>query len=48
MTTIKKLYSDLKFENKDLKEPGVYLINKDNATETTFMIGGFGITDEQP
>ena len=27
-----------KFEN-----PAVYLINKNNATETTFMIGGYGI-----
>jgi predicted Zn-dependent peptidase len=26
-----------------LNESRVYLINKDNATETTFMIGGFGV-----
>ena len=44
----KKVIPDLKFENKDLKEPEVYLINKDNATETTFMIGSFGITMNNP
>lgn len=28
---------------KPFENSSVYLINKDNATETTFMIGGFGI-----
>jgi predicted Zn-dependent peptidase len=41
--TTPKLINDLRFTNKDLKESAVYLINKDNATETTFMIGGFGV-----
>ncbi len=41
--TTPRLINDLRFTNKDLKEPAVYLINKDNATETTFMIGGFGV-----
>ena len=41
--TTPRLINDLKFTNKNLKEPAVYLINKDNATETTFMIGGFGV-----
>jgi zinc protease len=29
---------------KPFETPSVYLINKDNATETTFMIGSYGIT----
>ncbi len=41
--TTPRLINDLRFTNKDLKEPTVCLINKDNATETTFMIGGFGV-----
>ncbi|HEX9253827.1 MAG TPA: pitrilysin family protein [Ignavibacteriaceae bacterium] len=38
-----RLINDLRFINQELKEPAVYLINKDNARETTFMIGGFGV-----
>ena len=38
-----RLISDLRNNNKQLTEPTIYLINKDNATETTFMIGGFGV-----
>ncbi|MBK7631879.1 MAG: insulinase family protein [Ignavibacteriales bacterium] len=41
--TAPRLIDDSRFTKKDLKEPSVYLINKDNATETTFMIGGFGV-----
>ena len=41
--TTPRLINDSRLSNKELKEPGVYLINKDNATETTFMIGGFGV-----
>jgi predicted Zn-dependent peptidase len=41
--TVPRLIYDLKFIKQDLKESAVYLINKDNATETTFMIGGFGV-----
>lgn len=39
-----KVISDIRFAQKTFEEPRVYLINKDNAFETTFMIGGFGIT----
>ena len=41
--TSPRLINDLRSNNKKLNEPAVYLINKDNATETTFMIGGFGV-----
>ena len=40
--------SDIHPEKKSVKEPIVYLINKDNATETTFMIGGFGVPKNNP
>jgi zinc protease len=33
---------------KPFESPSVYLINKDKATETTFMIGGYGITKINP
>ena len=35
---------DLDMTYKQFESPSVYLIDKANATETTFMIGGFGIT----
>ncbi len=41
--TSPRLINDLRVINQELKEPAVYLINKDNARETTFMIGGFGV-----
>jgi predicted Zn-dependent peptidase len=41
--SVPRLIYDSRFIKQDLKEPAVYLINKDNATETTFMIGGFGV-----
>jgi predicted Zn-dependent peptidase len=41
--TSPRLINDLRNNNKQLTAPAVYLINKDNATETTFMIGGFGV-----
>lgn len=41
--TAPRLINDLKNDNQKLIEPEVYLINKDNARETTFMIGGFGV-----
>jgi predicted Zn-dependent peptidase len=41
--TVPRLIYDSRFIKQDLKESSVYLINKDNATETTFMIGGFGV-----
>ncbi len=39
-----KKLSDLMTVNTPFKNPAVYLINKDNATETTFLIGSYGIT----
>jgi predicted Zn-dependent peptidase len=38
-----KLITDIRLEEKKFNEARVCLINKDNATETTFMIGGFGV-----
>ena len=43
-----KMIVDLRMMNTPFESPSVYLINKDNATETTFMIGGFGITKNNP
>jgi predicted Zn-dependent peptidase len=39
-----KKLSDLMMVNTPFNNPTVYLINKDNATETTFMIGSYGTT----
>jgi len=39
-----KKLSDLMIMNSPFENSSVYLINKNNATETTFMIGSFGIT----
>jgi|WetSurSiteA1Bulk_404760.scaffolds.fasta_scaffold04163_3 zinc protease len=38
----------LDMTHKQFETPSVYLINKNNATETTFMIGGFGISKNNP
>jgi predicted Zn-dependent peptidase len=38
-----RLINDSKINPAELNESAVYLINKDNARETTFMIGGFGV-----
>jgi zinc protease len=46
--TTPRLINDSRFINSSLREPAVYLINKDNATETTFMIGGFGVPMSNP
>ena len=46
--TSPRLINDLRSINKKLNEPAVYLINKDNARETTFMIGGFGVSMSNP
>jgi predicted Zn-dependent peptidase len=43
-----RLINDLRNTNKQLNESAVYLINKDNARETTFMIGGFGVPMSSP
>jgi len=42
-STTPRLINDTRENEKPLKESAVYLINKDNAKETTFMIGGFGV-----
>ena len=39
-----KIIMDMRIVNTPFEESSVYLINKDNATETTFIIGGYGIT----
>jgi predicted Zn-dependent peptidase len=39
-----KKLSDLMMVSTQFNNPSVYLINKENATETTFLIGSFGIT----
>lgn len=39
-----KKLSDLRMVNTPFNSPAVYLINKNNATETTFLIGSYGIT----
>lgn len=41
--TIPKIIFDTRTNDIKPKESTVYLINKDNARETTFMIGGFGV-----
>lgn len=46
--TSPKVISDIRFNLKSFEEPRVYLINKDNAFETTFMIGGLGVPKNNP
>ena len=46
--TSPRLIDDSRFNAKKLSQSAVYLINKDNATETTFMIGGFGVPMNNP
>ena len=43
-----KMIVDFNMADKQFENPSVYLINKSNATETTFLIGGFGITKNNP
>jgi len=43
-----KKLSDLMIVNTPFENSSVYLINKSNATETTFMIGGFGTAMNNP
>jgi len=43
-----KIIYDIRINNKTIEEPKVYLINKDNAFETTFMIGGIGVPMNNP
>jgi predicted Zn-dependent peptidase len=44
----KKMIADVKNIDTPFESPAVYVINKDNATETTFMIGGFGTAMNNP
>lgn len=44
----RKDYISTHVTNKPFESSSVYLINKDNATETTFRIGSFGITMSNP
>jgi predicted Zn-dependent peptidase len=39
-----KIIDDIRMNNAPHEESAVYLINKDNSFETTFIIGGYGIT----
>ncbi|MCA2004595.1 MAG: insulinase family protein [Ignavibacterium sp.] len=43
-----KIISDIRIGAKTFEESRVYLINKENAFETTFMIGGYGIPMSNP
>lgn len=43
-----KIITDVRMNSKTFEEPRVYLINKDNAFETTFMIGGYGVPISNP
>lgn len=43
-----KIITDVRMNSKTFEEPRVYLINKDNAFETTFMIGGYGVPLSNP
>lgn len=43
-----KIISDIRTMNSPFENSSVYLINKENATETTFMIGGFGVLMNNP
>ncbi|MBS4035220.1 MAG: insulinase family protein [Ignavibacterium sp.] len=38
-----KMIMDIRMMNAPFEDASVYLINKDNAFETTFLIGGYGI-----
>ena len=38
-----RIIYDFRLQKKTFKKSRVYLIDKDNSTETTFMIGGFGV-----
>ena len=46
--TIPRLIDDTRINEKKLSQSAVYLINKDNARETTFMIGGLGVRMNNP
>ncbi|MCJ7553696.1 MAG: insulinase family protein [Ignavibacteriaceae bacterium] len=37
-----KMIMDIRMANTPFESPAVYLVNKDNSFETTFLIGGYG------
>lgn len=39
-----KIIMDVRMMNAPFENASIYLINKENASETTFLIGGYGIT----
>lgn len=39
-----KIIMDVRMTNAPFEKASVYLVNKDNASETTFLIGSYGIT----
>jgi zinc protease len=39
-----KIIMDIRMVTAPLEDASVYLVNKDNASETTFRLGGYGIT----
>jgi len=41
--SLPRIINDMRITHKELTGSAVLLINKENATETTFMIGGFGV-----
>lgn len=41
--SLPRIINDMRITHKELSGSAVLLINKENATETTFMIGGFGV-----
>lgn len=43
-----KVISDIRMYQKPFEESRIYLINKENAFETTFMIGGYGVPMNNP
>lgn len=43
-----KVISDIRMYQKPFEESRVYLINKENAFETTFMIGSYGVPMNNP
>lgn len=43
-----RLIYDIRLEQKSFDKPRVYLVDKDNSFETTFMIGGYGIPMNNP
>ncbi|MCS7052928.1 MAG: insulinase family protein, partial [Ignavibacterium sp.] len=43
-----RLIYDIRITPKQFNKPRVYLVDKDNSYETTFMIGGYGVPMSNP